>query len=176
MSGTSEDTDTMLHEHPGDEVYQDRRRMATTEGVMNIDMVTVEEIVNNGETKETVKTFWRANCPVCGVAHEQGPVSEESAREEAWRSALNCGTLERCGAEWVKPEDYIEDCDICGDDHRERDGCTVLFLREPFPGPDSHRYSCSDCGWEGEGDDFDNHRGYCPECESAAVRAIEVED
>lgn len=164
MSDTSGET-----RHLGDDLFGDRFQIATTEGILPIDSVRVLKQVNRREPKFE-RGFWRGTCPVCGREYEVEGGSEDD-REDAWQAALDC-----CGAEWLPPTDWVDDCDICGDSHREKRGCTAIWIREPFPNPESHEYDCSECEWSGEVEDFGNHKGLCPECDSAAVRAIGVSE
>ncbi|WP_246998408.1 hypothetical protein [Halosolutus gelatinilyticus] len=41
-----------------------------------------------------------------------------------------------CGAERFPPSDRVEDCEICGSDHRGEYNCSPPAHREPCPGAD----------------------------------------
>ena len=149
-----------------DHCYEDREKVATDEGVFRIKSVTIMKTV--GTKEELLDSYWQAECPVCYRTHETDDHSEDV------RTDLIDQVCECCGAEWLPPSDWIEDCEICGTSHRESRDCKPLSMREPFPDPDEHRYECAKCEWSGEGDEFGNPDGYCPECDSAAVRALKV--
>lgn len=151
--------------HLGDELYGDRHQMATDNGILSIDQVVLKEIVNNH--KESVReAYWRATCPVCYREHEVDGGGED-AREKAIDSALEC-----CDSEWLPPQDWVEDCSICGEDHREVRNCVPPSRRDPFIGADAD-YRCAVCEWDGPGDELTGPRGTCPECGSTAVQVIE---
>jgi uncharacterized OB-fold protein len=154
-------------DHIGDKYFDERQYMATTHGVAQIDQVSLVRRVNN-HTEKVVNSWWEIECPVCGFTHEIDGSSED-ARREAIDVMLDC-----CDIEWQPPSDWIEDCEICGDSHRERHDCTCLSHREPFPSPDSHRYDCAECQWTGDGDDLHGPAGFCPDCGTSAVRAVQV--
>ena len=149
-----------------DDCYDSREKVATDEGVFRIKRVTITKTVGNKE--EIIDSYWQAECPVCYRTHETDSPSED-VRTDLIDTVCGC-----CGAEWLPPSDWVEDCEICGTSHRESRDCKPLSMREPFPDPDEHRYECSECGWSGEGDEFGNPDGYCPECDSAAVRALKI--
>jgi len=151
-----------------DHCYEDRELVATTEGTFRIKPVAVIE--KEGREEQVIESYWRADCPMCWQTHET------ESQDEALRGDLVEQVIDCCDpVEWLPPKDYIEDCDICGDDHRKSGGCTVLSRREPFPRPENHEFECADCDWSGStAEDFDTHTGRCPECGTAAVRAIQV--
>lgn len=146
--------------------YGKRKLVATTEGSFKILPVVIKEIENGSET--ILESFWRAECPVCYRTHETDEQSEDV------RTGLIDDVVGCCGIEWLAPADWIEDCEICGTSHRESRGCKPLSYRDPFPSPEEHRYECTECDWTGEGGDFGNPEGHCPECDTAAVRAIKL--
>lgn len=148
-----------------DHCYDKREKVATTEGIITIKPVTIKKIVNGKET--ILESYWQAKCPICHQEHTTDKQSEE-IRSELIDTVCNC-----CDIDWLAPSDWIEDCDICHTDHRESRQCELISFRDPFPSPENHTYDCADCDWNGEGDDFNNQDGYCPECESPAVKAIE---
>lgn len=149
-------------EHLGNQHYGDRDYLATTHGAVRIHH---EALVRHrdGARQEVVESSWEADCPVCYRTHRT-----DSGRESD-RPDIIAAVLECCGAEWFAPSDWVEDCDVCGDDHRERHDCTAVMNRQPFPGVDED-YECVPCGWHGPGDDLQAPMGECPDCESRAVR------
>lgn len=146
--------------------YERRELVATPEGSFKIQPVVIKEIVDG--SYRIIERFWRAECPVCHRTHE----TDEKAEDD--RTDLVDTVTACCDTEWLPPADWIEDCEICGTSHRESRDCKPLSMREPFPDPDEHTYECSQCEWSGEADEFGNPDGYCPECDSAAVRALKV--
>lgn len=154
-------------DHIGDKHWNDRSKMPTTGGVASIEQVSLVKQVN-GEKTSVEESWWAVDCPVCYTRHEVQGAGEDS-RSEAIDAMLEC-----CGVEWVPPSDWIEDCDVCGDSHRERGSCTRLGMREPFPDPESHHYDCAECEWSGGGADLQGPDGLCPDCGTAAVRAVEA--
>lgn len=154
-------------DHIGDKHWSDRTKVPTTGGVTNIDHVSLVKQVNGTEAS-VEESWWATDCPVCHTRHEvQG--ADEDSRGEAIDQMLAC-----CGVEWVPPTDWLEECSICGDSHRESSECTRLSMREPFPDPESHTYDCAECEWSGGGADIQGPDGLCPDCGTASVRAIEV--
>lgn len=149
--------------HIGDELYGDRFRIATTEGVLKIEQVSIT-VMTDGYSERVEDSWWRATCPVCRREHESDGPSEDE-RMVAIEAAHDC-----CGAEWLPPQDWIEGCEVCGEDHREYHECVPPSRREPFPGID-REYSCRECDWAGAGEDLQGPDGRCPECETTAVEA-----
>lgn len=145
--------------------YERRSLVATPEGSFKIKPVIVKEIENGQE--KVIDSFWRADCPVCYRTHESDEKTEE-VRTDFIDQVTDC-----CDTEWLPPADWVEDCDICGGDHRGS-RCIPISRREPFPDPETHRYDCSECEWSGKGSDFEGPDGECPECGTRAVRAVEV--
>lgn len=148
-----------------DDCYEDREKVATDEGVFRIEQVTVMKTV--GTKEEILDSYWQAECPVCYRTHETDSQSED-VRSELAEDVYDC-----CGAEWIPPSDWVEDCPACGTGHRESYGCIPVSAREPFPGVDED-YECIDCGWDGHGSDLQGPDGECPDCDSRSVRVIEA--
>ncbi|ELZ96616.1 hypothetical protein [Haloferax sulfurifontis] len=152
--------------HPqcvADDCFGKREPVATTEGVFRLERVTIKKFVGQGQKESLVDSYWQADCPVCYQTHE----SEESGEDA--RMELFGGVLDCCGAEWMPPAGWVEDCDICGDDHRGEFNCTPLSWRKPFPGIDND-YVCAECDTENHGSDLDGPNGACPECGSEALK------
>lgn len=145
--------------------YNRRSLVATEEGSFKIKPVKITE-TEDGKDK-VLESFWRASCPVCYRNHETDERSEE-VRSDLVDTVTDC-----CGAEWLPPGDWIQDCDVCGTSHRESEGCRKLSMREPFPAVDEHRYECAECDWSG--DQPDGFEGFCPSCGTTAVRAIPIQ-
>jgi len=153
--------------HPqcvADDCFGDRERFATDEGVFRMQSVKVTKTV--GHQEEVIDSYWQADCPVCYRTHETDDRTED-AREDLFDEVCEC-----CGAEWIPPEDWIEDCEICGTSHRESHECKAVSHREPFPGVEED-YECVDCGWDGRGTDLKGPVGECPECDSRSVRVVD---
>ena len=149
--------------------YESRDQVLTEIGTFGIDAVVEKRVINDGESVEILDRYWQAKCPQCWTKHRTED-DREDVRDDLVDMVLDC-----CGLEWVPPDDYVEDCDICGYNHREANGCQPLGFRDPFPDPENHQYECTDCDWTGaEGEDFDDPDGHCPECGTAAVRAMRV--
>lgn len=146
--------------------YYDRKLVSTTEGSFKIQPVNIIK-KTGGQQDEVIESYWEATCPVCYTDYRTDDQAE-STRSDLVEKVLNCCEV----TEWLSPEDYIEGCSICGDNHRESDGCTPLTHRDPFPEPSNHTYECVECEWEGKKkEDFDDHKGVCPECNSTAIKA-----
>jgi DNA-directed RNA polymerase subunit RPC12/RpoP len=152
--------------HLGDKHYGDRDYLPTKHGAVRLNTESLVRFVNGNE-QETVETEWYADCPICGRR-----VSVDGAGEAA-RSDLITKVLNHCGSEWFPPSDWMEDCDICGEDHRESHGCRPPAARSPFPGVDQH-YDCADCGWDGHGEELRGPEGECPDCDSPAVLVVDL--
>lgn len=160
--------------HPGNEYYSDRDWLATTHGAARIH---TESLVRfwDGNEQEVVEERFEAKCPVCYQTHtvDSTDVSEREARGELTDGLLGC-----CDIEWLPPTDWIEDCEVCGESHRERHGCRTLSQRTGDDRPDDldRDFQCHDCGWTGHGETLDGmYCGKkCPECGSA--RLTEVSD
>jgi DNA-directed RNA polymerase subunit RPC12/RpoP len=154
-------------DHIGEKYWNERRKYPTTGGVATVKAVSLVKKVNG--TKASVEeSWWAVDCPVCHSRHEvQG--ASENARMQAIEAMEKC-----CGVGWVPPLDWIEDCNVCGDSHRESSECTPLNRREPFPDPESHYYECAECDWDGGGAEIQGPAGACPECGTRSVRAREV--
>jgi Zn finger protein HypA/HybF involved in hydrogenase expression len=151
--------------HLGNEYYGDRDYLATKHGAVRIEREDLVRFVN-GNRQEVVESEWYADCPVCGRR-----VSVDGGSEAA-RSDLISQVLDHCGTEWFPPSDWVDDCDICGEDHRGEYNCSPPGLRTPFPGVDQD-YACARCGWDGNGHDLPGPNGECPNCDSSAVRVVE---
>lgn len=151
-------------EHLGNKHFGDRDYLATTHGAVKFDR---ESLVRywNGTEQEVVESHYELECPVCRTTHESDGTTEDDRREIV-DVLLDC-----CGIEWLPPSDWIADCDVCGDSHRERHDCTPPGLRDPFPGVD-HDYGCARCGWDGHGEELRGPNGECPNCDSGAVRVV----
>jgi Zn finger protein HypA/HybF involved in hydrogenase expression len=147
--------------HLGNRYYGDRRYLATKHGAVRIEREDLVRFVNDTR-QDVVESTWYADCPICGRR-----VSVDGGSEAA-RSDLIQQVLDHCGTEWFPPSDCVEDCDICGDDHRGEFACTPPSLRTPFPGVDED-YACARCGWDGRGDELTGPDGECPNCDSTAV-------
>lgn len=153
--------------HPecvAEECYDSREKVATDRGVFTVKSVTIKKTV--GTKEECIDHYWQAYCPACHEIHETNERSED-ARSDLIDQAIDC-----CGAEWLPPEDYVEGCDVCGEDHRESRGCYPPAHREPVPGVEAE-FECTDCDWDGDGINLEGPNGECPECDSAAVRVVE---
>lgn len=150
--------------HLGNQYYGDRDYVATKHGAVRIEREDLVRFVN-GNRQDVVESEYYADCPVCGRR-----VSVDGG-DEAARSDLIDKLLEHCGTEWFPPSDWVEDCDICGEDHRGEFECSPPAFRSPFPGTDQD-YACARCGWDGHGEDLTGPNGECPNCDSAAVRVV----
>jgi len=150
--------------HLGDEYYLDRDYLATKHGAVRIEREDLVRFVN-GSRQDVVESEWYADCPICGrrIAVAGG--------DEAARSDLITQILKHCGTEWFPPSDWVEDCDVCGEDHRGEFECRPPGLRTPFPGIDED-YRCARCGWDGHGEDLNGPDGECPDCDSPAVEVL----
>lgn len=152
--------------HLGDKHYSDRDFLATKHGAVRIER---EELVRfvNGNRQEVVKSEWYANCPLCGrrITVEGG--------DEATRSELITQVLDHCGTEWFPPSDWVEDCEVCGENHRGEFECRPPGLRMPPPGEDED-FTCAWCGWKGRSEDLMGLGGKCPNCDSPAVKVVET--
>lgn len=144
--------------------YETRKKVATTEGVFTVESTVVKKFV--GDSEEVLDSFWQADCPVCFQTHESEETDEEA------RSALIEDVIDCCDAEWLPPEDYVENCDVCEMGHRESRDCFPVFCRDPVPDLDDH-FECSECGWDGSGPELGGASGQCPECESRSVQVVE---
>lgn len=102
--------------HLGNEHYGDRNKLATKHGVVRIESESLVRF-RNGNEQETVESHWEIKCPVCYRTHK----SEDGT--EAARSDLIDKVLDCCGTEWFPPSDWIENCETCGRDHREKHEC-----------------------------------------------------
>lgn len=151
-------------EHLGNKHYADRKFFATRHGAVRVHH---EALIRhrNGEAQGTVESHWEADCPVCLRTHRTDAGLEKN-RSELFDLVVEC-----CGTEWFPPADWVEDCGVCGEDHRERHGCTPPGRRHPIPGVDED-YECTSCGWEGDGETLQGPNGTCPACDSAAVRVV----
>lgn len=147
-----------------DHCYDDREKVATDEGVFRIKSVTIMKTV--GTKEELIDSYWQAECPLCYRTHETESHSED-VRTDLIEKVCEC-----CGAEWMPPSDWIEDCPACGTDHRESRECVPVSRREPFPGVEED-YECLDCDWGGHGTELQPPDGECPECDSRSVRVVE---
>lgn len=148
--------------HLGNKYYGDRQIIPTTHGKTRIDRIDIVRQVN-GNTQETVESYWRVACPECYREFESEDGSED-ARGEVIDRMLEC-----CDIEWFPPSDWVDNCEICGSDHRGEYNCEPPAWREPFPGVECD-YTCVRCGWSGPGKDLQGPNGECPECDSAAVQ------
>jgi hypothetical protein len=146
--------------------YETRKKVATTEGVFTVESTVVKKFV--GDSEEVLDSFWQADCPVCFQTHESEETDEE-ARSDLIDAVIDC-----CGAEWLPPEDYVENCDVCGMGHRESRECFPVFCRDPVPDLDDH-FQCVECGWDGYGPELGGASGQCPECESRSVQVVNDE-
>lgn len=150
--------------HLGDKCFGVRECIATTAGVLRVEQVTIKEIVGGYEEK-TLDSFYRAQCPDCGMEYESDEPTED-AREQTWNEAMDC-----CDAEWVPPSDWVEDCGICGGDHRGELGCRSLFDRDRSVDEDDE-VACRECK-SFEDTAKQTRRGRCPECNSGALEVLE---
>jgi len=158
---------TRLHrypEHIGDKYWNDRQRVPTTNGVTSIEHVDVVRR-RNGKVTDRIEQYWEVECPVCIQTYRSDTDAEEE-RPDVIDEALAC-----CDSEWVPPSDWVEDCSICGGDHRGEYGCRPPAAREPFPGVDE-RFACARCDWDGHGESLQGPEGECPDCNSAAVAVV----
>lgn len=152
--------------HLGNKHYGDRRYLATTHGAVRIDREDLVRFVNDTR-QDVVETTWTATCPDCHREH-----SVDGAGEDA-RSELIDEVLECCDdVEWFPPSDWVENCEICGSDHRGAHNCEPPAFRDPFPGVDE-TYRCAACGWDGDGEELQGPNGECPDCDSPAVQVID---
>jgi len=151
--------------HLGDKYYDDRDYLATKHGAVRLEREDLVRFVNDNR-QEVVESEWYADCPIC-----RRKISVDGGGEAA-RSDLITQILEHCGTEWFPPSDWVEDCEICGEDHRGEFKCRPPGLRTPFPGVDED-YACARCGWGGHGEDLTGPDGECPNCDSAAVKVMQ---
>lgn len=151
--------------HLGNEHHGDRQYLATKHGAVRIEREDLVRFVNDTR-QEVVESEWYADCPIC-----RRRVTVEGG-DEAARSDLITQVLDHCGTEWFPPSDWVEDCEVCGDDHRGEFECWPPALRTPFPGMDED-YACARCGWDGHGEDLQGPNGECPNCDSSAVKVVE---
>jgi Zn finger protein HypA/HybF involved in hydrogenase expression len=150
--------------HLGNDYYGDRDYLATKHGAVRIEREDLVRFVN-GDRQETVESEWYADCPICGRR-----ISVDGGSEAA-RSDLIQQVLDHCGTQWFPPSDWVEDCNICDEDHRGEFECRPPGLRTPFPGIDQD-YACARCGWDGQGEDLQGPDGECPNCDSPAVQVM----
>lgn len=153
--------------HLGDKYYGDRDYLATKHGAVRIEREALVRFVN-GTRQDVVEAEYVADCPICGRR------VSVAGDDEAARSDLITQVLDHCGTEWFPPSDWVEDCDICGGDHRGEFGCRPPGRRQPFPGVDED-YACARCGWTGHGEALSGPDGGCPTCDSPAVKVVAVE-
>lgn len=146
--------------------YEHREKVATTRGVIEIKPVTVTKEIGNAE--KVIDSYWQTECPVCYQTHSTD-TQRENIRSELIDTACSC-----CDAEWLPPTDWIDNCNVCNNSHRESDGCRPIIMRTPFPDPETHTYNCSECEWSGSEDEFNNFKGRCPGCGSTAIEAIPI--
>lgn len=151
--------------HLGNKYYGNRDYLATTLGAVRIEREDLVRFVN-GNRQDVVESEWYADCPDCGRR-----ISVSGGSEEA-RSDLITKVLDHCDAEWFPPSDWVEDCDICGGDHRGKFECRAPALRTPFPGVDED-YKCANCDWDGPGENLTGPNGECPNCDSGAVKVLD---
>jgi hypothetical protein len=151
--------------HLGDKYFDDRDWFATKHGAVRINQEQLVRVVN-GDEQEVVESEWYADCPICGQR-----VSVSGMGEDA-RRGLTSRILNHCGTEWFPPSDWVEDCDVCGDDHRGEFECKPPAYRTPSPSVDDD-FTCARCGWDGSGDELHGHAGECPNCDSPAVTVVE---
>jgi len=151
--------------HLGNKYYRDRDYLPTTHGAVRIEREDLVRFVNGNE-QEVVESEYYADCPCCGWK-----ISVDGGNEAA-RSDLIGQVLDHCEAEWFPPSDWVEDCEVCGDDHRGELECQPPGLRTPFPGVDNE-YSCACCEWAGEGESLNGPNGECPSCDSPAVEVLD---
>jgi len=150
--------------HLGNECYGDRNRLATKHGVTRINRETIVRNWNGAE-QEVIESHWVIECPICYKTHKSEEATED-ARPEIIDEVLDC-----CGTEWFPPSDWVEDCNICGDDHRGEFNCQPLSWRDPFPDIDQD-FACARCGWDGHGEDVNGPNGECPNCDSTALEVL----
>lgn len=149
--------------HLGDDHYSDRDYLATKHGVVRLERESLVRFVN-GNRQDTIESEWFAECPIC-----RREVRVEGG-DEAARSDLVSEVLDHCGTEWFPPSDWVEDCDICGSDHREAHGCRSPSLRAPELEHPVEAVDCAECEFEGEPEDLNPPEGVCPDCGTTAVR------
>lgn len=143
-----------------DRAWETREDIATTAGIFEMASITTTKTV--GRSDKTIDSYWQAECPVCMRTH-----SSEESGEDARRDLIGTVT-DCCDIEFVWPSDYIHNCDICGDSHRERHECKSVAWREPMPELDQE-FTCTNCEWTANGNELSGPDGSCPECDSLSV-------
>lgn len=143
-----------------DRAWASREDIPTTAGIFKMAIVTTTKKV--GGSDKILESYWQADCPVCQQTHSTDTHTED-ARRELIDTVTDC-----CDTEFVWPTDYIHDCDICGESHRERHGCTAVASRDPMPALDQ-KFTCTDCEWTDNGNELSGPNGSCPECDSRAI-------